>query len=140
MYSFFQYPPNLSALSPILLDFFHYCLLFASTKENLKGKTLYCCQVVNLMTAFFKKYIKRTPLPEVPAEEFVLILIKCRKESDQSFSLARMKSRFRRAMLLIETFLGHSASQARVFVQLPKPSSSILANIALARRNASGLP
>src|SRR5699024_8489467 len=51
-----------------------------------------------------------------------------------------IKSRFRRAMLLMETFFGHSASHARVFVQLPKPSSSILLNIALARRNASGLP
>ena len=51
-----------------------------------------------------------------------------------------MKSRFKRAMLLIEIFFGHSASQARVFVQLPNPSSSIFDNIAFARRKASGLP
>ena len=51
-----------------------------------------------------------------------------------------MKSRFKRAMLLIEMFFGHSASQARVLVQLPNPSSSILDNMAFARRKASGLP
>ena len=36
----------------------------------------------------------------------------------QSASLALMNSRFRRAMLAIDSFLGHSASQARVLVQL----------------------
>ena len=51
-----------------------------------------------------------------------------------------IKSRFKRAMLLIEIFFGHSASQARVFVQFPNPSSSIFDNIAFARRKASGLP
>lgn len=51
-----------------------------------------------------------------------------------------MKSRFKRAMLLMEMFFGHSASQARVFVQLPNPSSSILESIAFARRAASTLP
>ena len=39
-----------------------------------------------------------------------------------------------------ETDLGHSAAQAPVLVQLPKPSSSILPSIALARRAASTLP
>ena len=38
------------------------------------------------------------------------------------------------------TCLGHSISQARVLVQLPKPSSSIFATIARARRAASGRP
>jgi hypothetical protein len=58
----------------------------------------------------------------------------------QSLSLALMNSRLRRAMLLMETDFGHSASQARVLVQLPKPNSSILAIIALARRAASIFP
>src|SRR5574344_1661562 len=43
-------------------------------------------------------------------------------------------------MFVIETPFGHSASQAPVFVQFPKPSSSILATIAFARRAASTLP
>ena len=38
------------------------------------------------------------------------------------------------------SFFGHSASQARVLVQLPKPSSSIFMIMALARRAASGRP
>src|SRR5690606_11682606 len=49
-------------------------------------------------------------------------------------------SRLRRAILLMEIFFGHSTSQAPVLVQLPKPSSSILATIDLARRAASTLP
>ena len=43
-------------------------------------------------------------------------------------------------MFAIDSFLGQTASHARVFVQLPKPSSSIFAIIALARFAASGLP
>ena len=43
-------------------------------------------------------------------------------------------------MFEIEIFLGHSASQAPVLVQFPKPSSSILATIAFARRVASTRP
>ena len=40
----------------------------------------------------------------------------------------------------MEIDLGHSAWQAPVLVQLPKPSSSILATIALARRAPSTRP
>ena len=40
----------------------------------------------------------------------------------------------------MEILLGHSISQAPVLVQLPKPSSSILATIAFARRAASTFP
>lgn len=58
----------------------------------------------------------------------------------QSASFALMNSRLRRAMLAIVSFLGQTASQARVLVQLPKPSSSILATMALARLAASGRP
>ena len=43
-------------------------------------------------------------------------------------------------MCAIEIDLGHSAWQAPVLVQLPKPSSSILATIALARRAPSTRP
>ena len=43
-------------------------------------------------------------------------------------------------MLAIDSFLGHTASQARVLVQLPKPSSSIFAIMFLARLAASGRP
>ena len=43
------------------------------------------------------------------------------------------------AQLLMEMFFGHSALQARVFVQLPKPSSSILLNMAL-HDGKPGLP
>ena len=48
----------------------------------------------------------------------------------QSASFAFMNSRLRRAMLAIDSFLGHTASQARVLVQLPKPSSSIFITMA----------
>ena len=58
----------------------------------------------------------------------------------QSASFALINSRLRRAMLAMLSFFGQTASQARVFVQLPKPSSSILATIALARFAASGRP
>lgn len=54
-----------------------------------------------------------------------------------SAHLAAMSSRLRRAMLLREMPLGHSAEQAPVLVQLPKPSSSILATILRARRARS---
>ncbi len=43
-------------------------------------------------------------------------------------------------MLEIEIFFGHSASQAPVLVQLPKPSSSIFATIAFTRLAASTFP
>ena len=43
-------------------------------------------------------------------------------------------------MCAMEIDLGHSAWQAPVLVQLPKPSSSILATIALARRAPSTRP
>ena len=43
-------------------------------------------------------------------------------------------------MLASDTCFGHSAAHAPVLVQLPKPSSSILATIALARAAASTLP
>ena len=43
-------------------------------------------------------------------------------------------------MLAIDSFFGHSASHARVFVQLPKPSSSIFIIIAFARLADSILP
>ncbi len=43
-------------------------------------------------------------------------------------------------MLARETDFGHSAAQAPVLVQLPKPNSSIFATIAFARRAASTLP
>ena len=58
----------------------------------------------------------------------------------QSASLALMNSRLRRAILDMLSHLGHTASQARVLVQLPNPSSSILATIALARLAASTCP
>ena len=45
-----------------------------------------------------------------------------------------------RAMLLSEMFFGHSAAQAPVLVQLPKPSSSILLTIAFTRFAASTRP
>ena len=57
-----------------------------------------------------------------------------------SANLALRYSRLRRAMLLRGTFLGHSAAQAPVLVQLPKPSSSILATMARARRLRSTWP
>ena len=57
-----------------------------------------------------------------------------------SLNLAFRYSRFSLAIWSMVTCFGHSISQARVFVQLPKPSSSILATIARARRAASGLP
>ncbi len=38
------------------------------------------------------------------------------------------------------SLFGHTASQARVLVQLPKPNSSIFAIMALARLAASGRP
>ena len=43
-------------------------------------------------------------------------------------------------MCSIEMLFGHSDSQAPVLVQLPNPSSSILATIAFARRAASIFP
>ena len=43
-----------------------------------------------------------------------------------------MNSLFNLAILAIDSFLGQTASQARVLVQLPNPNSSILAIIALA--------
>lgn len=55
----------------------------------------------------------------------------------QSLHLALINSRLRRAMLLSEMFLGHSAAHAPVLVQLPNPSSSILATMARARRARS---
>ena len=58
----------------------------------------------------------------------------------QSPNFAFINSRFKRAILLIEMHLGHSASQARVLVQLPNPSSSILATIDFTRRAASACP
>lgn len=51
-----------------------------------------------------------------------------------------MNSLLSLAILAMDSFLGHTASQARVFVQLPKPSSSIFATIALARLAASTRP
>src|ERR1700761_7104797 len=45
-----------------------------------------------------------------------------------------------RPMLVKEISLGHSASQAPVLVQLPKPSSSILATIACTRLQRSVWP
>ncbi len=57
-----------------------------------------------------------------------------------SENFAFRNSRLRRAMWSMEIPLGHSISQARVLVQLPKPSSSIFATIFLALRAASGLP
>ena len=57
-----------------------------------------------------------------------------------SENLALRNSLLRRAMCSTEIPLGHSISQARVLVQLPKPSSSILATIALALLAASGRP
>ena len=51
-----------------------------------------------------------------------------------------MYCRLSLAMCVIDIDLGHSASQAPVLVQLPKPSSSILATIALARAAFSILP
>jgi len=45
-------------------------------------------------------------------------------------SLAPRNSLFIRAIFDTEIFLGHSASQAYVLVQFPKPSSSIFATIA----------
>ena len=55
----------------------------------------------------------------------------------QSLNFALINSRLRRAMLLSEMFLGHSAAHAPVLVQLPNPSSSILATMARARRARS---
>src|SRR5487761_2185652 len=43
-------------------------------------------------------------------------------------------------MLVILISLGHSASQAPVLVQLPKPSSSICATMACTRLQRSGCP
>jgi hypothetical protein len=49
-----------------------------------------------------------------------------RIKNDYPFEMdAEKYSRLRRAMLELEISLGHSASQAPVFVQEPKPSSSI---------------
>src|SRR6201996_2190542 len=45
-----------------------------------------------------------------------------------------------REMLVILISLGHSASQAPVLVQLPKPSSSICATMACTRLQRSGWP
>src|SRR5471032_150190 len=45
-----------------------------------------------------------------------------------------------RLMLVSLISLGHSASQAPVFVQLPKPSSSIWATMACTRLQRSGCP
>ena len=42
---------------------------------------------------------------------------------------AQMNSRFMRAIFEREMLLGHSASQAYVLVQFPKPSSSIVFTI-----------
>ncbi len=64
----------------------------------------------------------------------------CYLLKNQSFSFAQINSRFRRAMCVSETPLGHSAAQAPVLVQLPKPSSSIFESMALARAAASTLP
>src|SRR5262249_8667432 len=52
----------------------------------------------------------------------------------------RVNSRFMRAMLLSEISLGHSASQAYVFVQLPNPSSSICATMFSTRAFRSAWP
>ena len=57
-----------------------------------------------------------------------------------SLNLAEINSLLSLAIWEIVTCLGHSISQARVFVHEPKPSSSILATIALARFAASTLP
>ena len=57
-----------------------------------------------------------------------------------SENFALRNSRLRRAMWSMEIPLGHSISQARVLVQLPKPSSSIFATIFLALLAASGRP
>ena len=57
-----------------------------------------------------------------------------------SENFALRNSRLRRAMWSMEIPLGHSISQARVFVQLPNPSSSIFATIFLALLAASGRP
>ncbi len=51
-----------------------------------------------------------------------------------------MNSRFMRAMFASLMLLGHSAAQAPVLVQLPNPSSSILATMARARRSRSTAP
>ena len=59
---------------------------------------------------------------------------------DYSENFALRNSRFRRAMWATVMPLGHSSSHARVLVQLPKPSSSILATIARALVAASGRP
>lgn len=59
------------------------------------------------------------------------------KKDNYSLILAHKYSRLRRAILLSEMLLGHSAAQAPVLVQLPKPNSSILATIARARRARS---
>src|SRR6185312_8264711 len=45
-----------------------------------------------------------------------------------------------RLMLVIFISLGHSASQAPVLVQLPKPSASICATMACTRLQRSGCP
>ena len=58
----------------------------------------------------------------------------------QSLILALRNSRFKRAICAMDMFLGHSCSQAPVLVQLPNPSSSILATIDLARLAASTFP
>src|SRR5690606_20161047 len=49
-------------------------------------------------------------------------------------------SRFMRAILSREISLGHSASQAPVLVQFPKPSMSIWCTIFRTRSRASGWP
>src|SRR6056297_324943 len=62
---------------------------------------------------------------------------------NQSFSSVKEALRYSllsRAMCSSDIPLGHSASQAPVLVQLPKPSSSILATMAFTRRLASTLP
>src|SRR6056297_2868155 len=62
---------------------------------------------------------------------------------NQSFSSVKEALRYSllsRAMCSSDIPLGHSASQAPVLVQLPKPSSSILATMFSALRLASGLP
>lgn len=53
------------------------------------------------------------------------LLEKCIKKTYSSKILAFKYSRFKRAILVSLISLGHSASQAPMLVQLPKPSASI---------------
>ncbi|HIZ91581.1 MAG TPA: hypothetical protein H9807_05635 [Candidatus Bacteroides merdavium] len=66
MYGLFFYSPKQLSFLHFILSYFHYSLLFASTKEELKGKSLSGYQVVSIIAdCCWGAHKRRTPLPEV---------------------------------------------------------------------------